>query len=181
MPTKKDDKRVYLITPTQNDVTGYIRHLWADEETMRDVGGTHVMDAHRAVQWFAAWIDPGSKERRYFLIVRKEDGYPVGEACFHSYDESTGMAKFRMNIETKYRRNGYAREALELILRFYFGQYGGQVMVDDIAPDNKRAQQVFMKFGFEHDPSVGQTTTSMGGDDVFWVRMDRERFEALYR
>lgn len=53
-------------------------------------------------------------------------------------------------------------------------------MVDDIAPDNIRAQQMFLKSGFEHDSSIARTMTSMGGDDVFWVRMDKEKFRQLY-
>lgn len=137
-------KTVYLKTPAQSDVMGYIRHLWSDEESMRDVGGTHVMDEERARRWFAGWIHPGSNDRRYFLVFRKEDDVPVGEACFFNFNSTTGMASYSMNVEAKYRGNGYANEALELLLRFYFQEFGGQVVVDDIAPDNIRAQHIFM-------------------------------------
>lgn len=173
-------KTVYLKTPHQNDVSGYIRHLWSDEETMRDVGGTHVMDDERALRWFTAWIEPGNDDRRYFLVVRKEDDVPVGEACFRSYVKNTGIATYGMKVEAKHRGNGYAREALELLLRFYFGTFGGQTMVDDIALENIRAQKMFIKFGFEHDPSVGKIMTSMGGDNVFWVRLNKGKFTQLY-
>ncbi|QSO54226.1 GNAT family N-acetyltransferase [Alicyclobacillus curvatus] len=171
---------VYLKTPAQTDVMGYIRHLWADEDSMRDVGGTHQVDEERARRWFAKWIRPGSDDRTYFLVFRREDDVPVGEACFYNLICTTGMAHYSMNIEAKFRGNGYAKEALELLLRFYFEEFGGEVMVDDIAPDNIRAQQMFIKFGFEHHPSLARTITSVGGDDVFWVRMDRERFRELY-
>lgn len=97
------------------------------------------MDDERADRWYSAWIDPGSEDRRYFLVSRQDDDCPVGEACFYSYDASNGIAKFSMNVEAKYRGSGFAREALELILRFYFGPFSGRVMVDDIAPERRVA------------------------------------------
>jgi RimJ/RimL family protein N-acetyltransferase len=175
-----DKNKVYLKKPSQDDVLGYVRLLWSDDETMKDVGGTHVMDDQQAKRWFATWIEPGKEDRRYFLIMRKEDDAPVGEACFHSYNPDTRMAICSMNIEAKYRGNGYAKEALEQLLRFYFDDFGGEVIVDDIDLDNKRAQQVFLKFGFEHDPSLSKIVNSVGGDHVFWVRMDKWKFQRLY-
>lgn len=174
------DKRVYLKTPSFTDVTDYVRYLWSDEETMKDVGGTHEMGEERAKRWFASWIQPGNRDRRYFLIARKADDLPVGEACFYSYDPDTKIAKCSMNIEARYRGNGYAKDALELLLRLYFGEFGGEVIVDDIAAVNQRAQHVFCRFGFEHDPSLSSRLTSVGDDDVFWVRMDKCKFEQLY-
>ncbi len=172
--------RLYLKTPSADDVTSYIRHLWSDEETMKDVGGIHVMDDEWAKLWFAAWINPGKEDRRYFLILRKDGDVPVGEACFFNYNPDTKMANYSMNIEARHRGNGYAKESLELLLRLYFGEFGGEVIVDDIAADNQRAQHVFLNFGFVHDPSLAKLLTSMGGRNVFWVRMDKGQFEQLY-
>jgi RimJ/RimL family protein N-acetyltransferase len=172
--------RLYLKSPSRDDVLSYIRKLWADEATMKDVGGIHLMDEERAERWFAKWIEPGQEDRRYFLVVLHEGDIPIGEVCFYSFQPETKMAKFSMNIEAKYRGNGYAAEAMKLMLRFYFGEFGGEVMVDDIHLNNVRAQQVFLKFGWEHDPSLGEMLSPTGGDDVFWVRIDKGKFEQLY-
>ncbi|MCL6443471.1 MAG: GNAT family N-acetyltransferase [Alicyclobacillus sp.] len=163
--------RIYFKTPSKEDVTSYIRHLWSDEDSMRDVGGIHVLDDERAERWFFRWIEPGSDDRRYFLVIRKDDHVPIGEVCFHSYNPDTKTANYSMNIEAKYRRNGYGREALEMMLRFYFFDFGGETILDDIALENKRAQEMFLKFGFEHDPTR---------KDAFLVRMTKSRFEELY-
>jgi RimJ/RimL family protein N-acetyltransferase len=60
---------------------------------------------------------------------------------------------------------------MRLFLDFFFNQFGGQVMVDNIAIDNYRGQQVLLKFGYEHDPAI---------DNVFRVKMTRDRYNRLY-
>lgn len=58
-------------------------------------------------------------------------------------------------------------------------QRGGEVMVDDIALDNIRAQQMFIKFGFEHHPSLARTITSVVGTTCFgcgWTGKDSANF-----
>ncbi|WP_281178135.1 GNAT family N-acetyltransferase [Alicyclobacillus acidiphilus] len=169
-----------LKSPTWDEVVNYVRYLWSDEDTMRDVGGIHPMDEEQAVRWFSAWIEPGQPDRRYFLVMRQPDNLPVGEACFHSYDRITGVARYSMNIEAKHRGHGYGTAAMKLLLRYFFNEFGGREMIDDIAPDNKRAQELFVRFGFEHDLSLAQTYDSAGGDDVYWVRIDKARFQQLY-
>ncbi|MHB1681726.1 MAG: GNAT family N-acetyltransferase [Bacilli bacterium] len=173
--------RLYLQTPGRGDVTSYIRHLWSDEEIMEYVGGIHVMDDERAIHWYDSWIEPGREDRRYFLIMLKNTDIPIGECYFHSFNQETKTACYGMNIEAKHRGNGYSTEVFKLLLDFYFDEFGGEMVVDAIALDNIRAQHIFLKYGFEHDPSLGDSMTSVGGDDVFWVRIDKDKFEQLHK
>ena len=171
--------RVYLKAPERRDLQ-YIKYLWADEPTMVDVGGTHTLDEQQWTRWFAKWILPGEPDRRYFLIRLIEGDTPIGEICFFNFDPRTRMANLSMNIEASYRGNGYSQEALLLLSRFFFTESEGITLVDDIALENKAAQRALLKFGFEHDPTLGSTLTPMGGDDVFWVRLDKHKFERIY-
>lgn len=171
--------RVCVKVPGQQDIH-YIQHLWADEPTMVDVGGTHTLDEQQWTRWFTKWILPGQPDRRYFLIRLIEDDMPIGEICFFNFDPRTRMANVSMNIEASYRGNGYSQEALLLLSRFYFTDFDGNTLVDDIALENRVAQRALLKFGFEHDPTLGSTLTSMGGDDVFWVRLNKRKLEQIY-
>jgi RimJ/RimL family protein N-acetyltransferase len=158
-----------LRTPTVADLQ-YLRQLWADPATMTDVGGPIELNEERARRWFEAMVDPGSDSDRYFLVCAK-DGTPVGEISFHRYDPLAKTAELNIKIEAGRRYQGHGFEALRLLLGYFFGAFGGGVMLDPVAPGNKNGRKAIMAFGFEHDPSR---------TDVFLLRMTRRRFHSMY-
>jgi RimJ/RimL family protein N-acetyltransferase len=157
-----------LRTPALADL-GYIRRLWADPETMRDVGGPIELDEDRARRWFEKMVDPGSGNDRYFLICGR-DGMPVGEAGFHRYDPATKTAELNIKIEAAKRHLGHGPEALRLLFDYFFGDFGGETMVDPVALENKNGKKAIRSFGFEHDPSR---------KDVCLLRMTKQRFRSI--
>ena len=156
-------------TPETADLP-YLRRLWADPETMEAVGGPFVIDDQRARRWFETMVDPGSDTDRYFLIG-KTNGTPVGEISFHRYNPATKTAELNIKIEASNRYRGYGPEALRLLLDYFFGEFGGEVMLDPVALGNRNGKKAIMSFGFEHDPSRA---------DVFLLRMTKQRYLAMY-
>lgn len=163
------DSHISLRLPTENDLP-FIRWLWSDPETMRPVGGPIHLTDEQAQQWFAQMIKPGRPTDCYRLIFN-EKNEPVGEISFHRLDPANMTAEFNVKVASRYRGQGYARKAMLVFLDFFFNEFGGQVMVDNIAPDNYKGQQVLLQFGFDHDASI---------NNVFRVQMTRERFNGLY-
>ncbi len=157
-----------LRTPTVSDLP-YLRRLWADPATMKEVGGPFEINDERARRWFATMVDPGSGTDRYFLICRM-DGTPVGEISFHRYDPPTKTAELNIKIEACRRYQGYGPEALRLLLGYFFGEFGGEVMLDPVALGNRNGQRAIARFGFEHDPSWA---------DVFLLRMTKQLYHAM--
>lgn len=160
---------VRLVVPTWDDMA-YVRWLWSDPETMHPVGGPVDLTDERAESWFRRMVDPGNPTDCYRLICG-EGGQPVGEISFHRLDLETMTAELNLKIASGERGKGYARAALPQFLDLFFGDAGGRVMVDGVALDNRRGQQVLLAFGFEHDPTA---------KDVVLLRMTSERFRALY-
>jgi RimJ/RimL family protein N-acetyltransferase len=158
-----------LRTPTVADLQ-YLRRLWANPVTMKDVGGPIEIDQERALRWHAKTVAPGSDADRCFLICGK-DGEPVGEIGFHRYDPATRTAELNIKIEASKRYQGYGPEALWLLLGYFFGAFGGEVMLDPVKLENRNGQRAIARFGFEHDP----TRT-----DVFQLRMTKQRFYSIY-
>jgi RimJ/RimL family protein N-acetyltransferase len=102
---------------------------------MKPVGGPiHLTDA-QTQHWFAKMIKPGSPTDCYRLIFN-EKNEPVGEISFHCLVSTSMAADFNVKIASTNPGKGYAKKAMLLFLDFSFNQVGGQVMVDDIAPDN---------------------------------------------
>lgn len=163
-------ENVVLRTPTAADLP-YIRRLWADPETMREVGGPIEMDEARARHWYEAMVDPGSERDRYFLICDKQSGEPLGEASFHRYDPAERTAEFNIKVEGKRRFGGHGFEAARLLLDHYFNAFGGESMLDPVAPANAPGQRALARFGFAR---VGTT------DEAVVFRIDKRRFNELY-
>lgn len=162
-------KKVYIRPPKYEELE-YIKWLWSDPETMKDVGGPITLSDDKADKWFHRMISPGSKNDYYCLIFNLND-MPVGEVSFHRYNPETRTGEFNIKIASEHRGKGYSKEAMFLLLKYFFFEFDGQVMIDPIAIDNKAGQQALIKFGFEHDPSV---------TDVFLVRMTKEKFRDMY-
>jgi len=53
---------------------------------------------------------------------------------------------------------------------YYFNQYGGEIMEDNIAIENINAQKIFLTYGFEHVPT---------SKEEFLVRLTKDSFNKL--
>lgn len=147
----------------------YIRSLWVDPETMRDVGGIVPRSEEQMKTWFNRMVDHGSPHDRYFLICDLE-GAPIGEASFHRYDPAFKTAELNIKIEARHRYRGHGPEALRLLLDHFFGEFGGEVMLDLVRPENRNGRRALMRIGFQHDTSRS---------DVCLLRLTKERYQGL--
>lgn len=138
-------KLVYIKQPNIDELN-YVSELWTDEETMRDVGGTIAFPEEKRGNWYRRMVQPGDGKNFYCLIYNHENN-PVGEVSFHGYDREEKSANFNIKVQYKYRGNGYAKEAMELMLNYYFYEFGGEVIFDDVI--NVNGQRALSKFGFE--------------------------------
>lgn len=163
---KREGKLVYIKKPQFYELT-YVKKLWADEETMKDVGGALDFPKEKWDSWYKKMIEPGDGRNFYCLIYNNEH-QSVGEVSFHRYDEINKTAEFNIKIESKYRGRGYANEAMKLMLKYYFYEFGGEVMLDEVI--NVNGQQALKKFGFEVISSAEESIS---------FRMTKERFEEI--
>ncbi len=164
----KGDK-VYLRQPKLSEMK-LIQSLWGDKATMEAVGGTIELTDEKAKLWYEKMIEPGRETDRYFLIFNATDDF-IGEVSFHRYSSETKTADFNIKILSIYRGKGYSHEAIKLILDYYFREFGGEVILDDIAKGNTGGQQALLKFGFEY---------VLDNEEIFLVKMTKERFLSLF-
>jgi 8-oxo-dGTP pyrophosphatase MutT (NUDIX family)/RimJ/RimL family protein N-acetyltransferase len=157
---------VYIKQPDFQELD-YTAELWSDEETMRDVGGVIPFPLERRETWYRKMVNPTDGKNFYCLIYTLDD-VPVGEVSFHRFDDKEGKADFNIKVQSMYRGKGYAKEAIQLLLGYYFYNFGGQVIYDNVA--NANGQKVLHNFGFE--------VVSKTGSEVLFI-MTKERFMAL--
>ena len=82
-----------------------------------------------------------------YCLVYNENQRPIGEISFHCYDENEKSASFNIKIQARYRGKGYAKATMDLMLDYYFNEFGGEVMIDEVI--NERGIRVLMSYGFE--------------------------------
>ena len=163
-------EKVYIKQPEFKHME-YIRKLWSDEETMKDVGGVHIIDDEKAKSWFDRICGEVGEKTNFYCIIYNLNNEPVGEVSFHRYDEVKKRAGLNIKIDARYRQHGYGKEALKLLLVYYFNEFGGEIMQDGVAINNKIGQRALLNFGFEHT----ETT-----EEAFVVEMSKEKFSEIY-
>lgn len=124
---------ISLKKPTFADLD-YVSYLWADEDTMKDVGGTHILHKSEYERFLSKNVDPVAGDRQYFLIIN--DDIPIGEVSFGDYDKQTRTAMLNIKIEFTKRRKSYAKQALQLFCDYYFYEFGGLYLEDLVGNEN---------------------------------------------
>lgn len=141
---------VSLEVPNVRDLD-FIRHLWADPDTMEPVGGPVILSPEAASDWYRRWVAPGSVDRAYWLVITGSG--PVGEISLRSFDIQERIADLNVKTAASARGKGYGRQALRGFLWFFFQDLGGAALVDDVALGNGAGQSLLLSEGFVRDPT----------------------------
>lgn len=121
--------------------------MLADEETMsynHAWGGTIPWPEEKWSGWYDHWITCHEGKRYYRYLKNKDDQY-VGEIAYY-YDAEMQLEIASVIIYSKFRKNGYGSEALDLLCSMAKNN-GVSILYDDIAIDNP-AIKLFLKHGF---------------------------------
>ncbi len=81
----------------------------------------------RSQQADREWIDRETRRERhddddFRFVIENMDHQVVGDLTVHHADLRTGTFSYGISIARPHRRRGYAREAIQLILRYYFDE-----------------------------------------------------------
>ena len=124
--------------------------LLADEETMsynHAWGGTIPWPEELWNDWYDHWI-LNHEGKRFYRYLRNDDGLYVGEIAYH-FDGELQQMIADVIIHSKYRRQGYGSEALDLLCSIAKCN-GIRALYDDIAIDNP-AISLFLNHGFSEE------------------------------
>jgi len=167
---KLNGKKVSIRTPKPDELN-FIKELWTDPKTMKEVGGIVKINKSSAQKWYKKMVDPEDGKNHYFLIFNS-DKETVGEVSFHRFDPKRKVADLNIKVKYEHRGKGYGREALTLLLDFYFNEFEGKIMQDKVAANNQVGKSVLTKFGFNK-----KITTK----DFDLYIMTKDRFNDLYK
>ncbi len=139
---------IKLVAPTKGDWQ-LVKGIWEDPETMEDVGGIQPLSEERYTQWYQKMLVLDKDINKYFLILHEDTHQCIGEISFHNYDKEEKKARLNVKIKSNYRNHGFGRQALDLLLHYYFNEFNGEIMEDRIDIKNQNGYRALQNYGFK--------------------------------
>lgn len=151
-------KKIYLRSLDHSDAA--ILHKWENDKSVWKVSSTQVPFTKEQIQEFVARQQDIYIEKQLRLmiclppgkiLVKKEDN--TGERCgcvdLFDFDPHHLRAGVGILVSDKYKRNGYASEALSLLIAHCFKKMNLHQLYCNVTENNKASLHLFKKHKFK--------------------------------
>ena len=151
-----------------------------DSETLR-LGNGFVpipWSSERVRVWSAAPERSEAKDDAFrWAIATNTDDAVVGIINTHSADPRVGAFSYGIAVFSDHRRRGYARQAIGLVLAYYFGERRYQKAAISTYSFNAASIAMHEALGFRHEGRARRAVFSGGAHhDLIWMGMTAEQF-----
>ena len=174
-------QRVRLRGVEPSDADYFIR--WnRDSERARYLDFLWPPQSEAAVRTFASEQSRKRLENdAYHWMIDNLAGETVGSIATHACDPHAGTFSYGLDVASEHRCQGYASEAILLVVRYYFHELRYQKVSVVVHADNPASLRLHEKLGFVHEGTQRRMVFTNGGYvDAVWWGMTREEFEALH-
>jgi RimJ/RimL family protein N-acetyltransferase len=132
------------------------------------------------VVWAAARPAPATLQFD-LAIARREDDLMVGGINIHEADQANGTFSYGVGLYPEHKGNGYAAEAVLLIMRFMFDERRFQKCEAKVYDYNSASLSLHRKLGFTEEGRLRRHLFAAGEyRDELIFGMTAEEFRALY-
>lgn len=142
-----ETNRLLLRNLKQED-TDDLFEILSDEQTCLDDGGFHAFE-----QKDEAFLDLFSimLEQRRYVIVLKETHKMIGTIHLQTDDRAVDTFELGFVLNRRYRRKGYATEALSALIQTYFDKDLVEMFTITHFKNNEKCKQLVKKLGFVYE------------------------------
>lgn len=114
----------------------------------------------------------------FFFVIATLDGDVIGSIDPHKCDRRVGDFTYGIAIRPEYQRQGYAREAIEMVLRHYFRELRYQKVTVKVYGYNEPSRLLHESLGFVKEGQIRRAAYHNGRyyDDLIFG-MTKEEFE----
>lgn len=127
-------------------------HFWLnqDEEIFRNLAQIYPPQSLAAVRvWAEREATRKFEDDTYsFQMETLEGGELVGGIATHDCDRRVGVFSYGLHVLPRHRRQGYAAEAICLVLRYYFGELRYQKANAGVYAINEASARLHEHLGF---------------------------------
>ena len=101
--------------------------------------------------WYWENVVNNIDKHKVFTIIKKEDAIPIGEIRLSNLNLLDGNAEIGIILNPTERKNGYASEALDLIVSFGFNRLRLNRIEAQYVESNTDSAKLFKRAGFTID------------------------------
>ena len=121
---------------------------------------------------------PGSEDN--FLMIEDMEGNAVGNINTHSCSRVDGTFEYGLGIREKFRGNGFAFEAIKLVLNFYFNELAYQKVNVKVYSYNEGSIKLHEKLAFVLEGRIRRSFYGNGNyHDILCYGITREEFNSM--
>ncbi len=160
-----------------SDAEHFIR--WnLDSERARNLDFVWPPQSTAAIQ---AWTEEQSRRKlendSFHWVIENNTDVPVGSISTHDCDPRSGTFSYGIDIASEHQRKGYAREAIHLVLRYYFEELRYQKVTVPVHSDNEASIRLHEAMGFQCEGTQRRMLYTQGRFvDVLWFGLTIEEF-----
>jgi RimJ/RimL family protein N-acetyltransferase len=134
-----------------------------DDEQARSVSNIPFPQSAEAVrQWAQQEAIRKPEGDAFRFVIENETGEVVGDLTTHHCDARVGSFSYGITIRREHRRNGYAAEAIALVLRYYFRELRYQKANVTVFSFNEVSARLHEKLGFQLEGRIRRTQFTDG-------------------
>jgi RimJ/RimL family protein N-acetyltransferase len=125
----------------------------------------------------------GKRERgddSFFWIIENLEGQAAGYINTFDCERRVGVFKYAIALRRAYWGLGYAREAITIVLRYYFRELRYQKLTSMVYSFNERSLRMHEKLGFTFEGRLRRTVYTNGRYyDTIYFGMTGEEFDQI--
>jgi len=130
-----------------------------------------------------AWVTEQAKQKlendTFHWIIETHDGEPVGSISTHDCNSRYGTFSYGIDIAPEHQRQGFAREAIQLVLGYYFEELRYQKVTVPVHSNNEPSIRLHERLGFQREGTHRRMFYTQGQFvDVLWFGMTIEEFRS---
>lgn len=130
-----------------------------------------------------AWVEAQSRKKMegdtYLWVIETLDHTPVGSIDTHDVNSHAGTFSYAIAIDEAQRGKGYASEAIQLVLRYYFTELRYQKVWVGVHENNEPSLRLHENLGFQLEGRRRRMIFHAGEYfDELYYGLTREEFTA---
>jgi RimJ/RimL family protein N-acetyltransferase len=127
------------------------------------------------------WAEEQSQRKlendTFHWVIENQEGIPIGSISTHDCNLRAGTFSYGVDVAPEYRGQGYAGEAIRMVLRYYFEELRYQKVTVVIHADNPASIRLHEKLGFQKEGTLRRMVYTRGNYiDALWYGLTREEF-----
>lgn len=135
----------------------------ADDDQARNLDRIPFPQSRERVRRFAQQASIGESDGdNVRLVIADLDGNVAGDLTTHGCDPRVGCLSYGLNIRAGYRRQGFATEAIRLLLRYYFSELHYQKATVHVFDFNEASVRLHERLGFTHEGRIRRVAFTRG-------------------